>query len=315
MERECLAWQARSAAHRVAFERCTDTWQEVPGLTRGDAFASAASERPPSRRSLWDRRATRRHWTLGLAVAMLVLCGAAFTQFYLRAGVYSTGVGEQQSLVLEDGTRLTLNTTSRVNVKFDAARRNVNVEDGEALFEVAKDPRRPFVVRANGNEVVALGTVFSVRFEPSRVPASDKLAVMLIEGQVTVHSAPNKLSMGAAPSWALTMKPGERVRVIGAPDSLDPKAVHVDRPSLESVVAWKRHEAVFDDVSLSDAVAELNRYNRTPIVLVDAAALGKLRVSGVYRLGDAANFAQAVAALHGLNVHERLGRLELTAHQ
>jgi transmembrane sensor len=85
----------------------------------------------------------------------------------------------------------------------------------------------------------------------------------------------------------------------------------VDRPNVERVLAWKRDEAVFDDTSLADAVAEMNRYNRTPIVLLDGLASAGLRVSGLYHTGDSSGFANAVAALHGLQVHEEGGRLEL----
>jgi transmembrane sensor len=315
MERECLEWQARSAAHRLAFERCTDTWEDIPALTLGDAFASAASQRSMPRSAVWDLRTNGRRWGLALMAGAIVMCGAVLAHLYLNAGVYSTGVGEQQFVVLDDGTRLSLNTGSRVRVRFEASQRGVDVEGGEALFEVAKDRSRPFVVRANGNEVVAVGTVFSVRYEPGRNPGGDTLAVTLLEGQVQLHSAQRGLPAGVDSSHALTMKPGERVRVTGTFAGVDSRGVQVDRPRLDSVVAWKRSEAVFDDVSLSDAVAELNRYSRTPIVLVDDASLGKLRVSGVYRIGDTASFAHAVATLHHLRVQERPGRLELAATQ
>jgi len=220
-------------------------------------------------------------------------------------------------VVLRDGTRLSLNTDSRVRVRMDSSRRRVDVENGEALFDVAKDPRRPFVVRAAGSEVVATGTVFTVRLEPGRPRAGDKMSVTLVEGLVTVHSIAARSSEDRAPAWSVTMKPGDRLRRT-APDGGASDAaptVEVDRPRIDAVTAWKRDEAVFDDRSLADAVSELNRYNRTPIVLVGDASLGLLRVSGVYRTGDSAGFARDVAALHGLVVHEREGRLELAKPQ
>ena len=85
----------------------------------------------------------------------------------------------------------------------------------------------------------------------------------------------------------------------------------VDQPRIEQVMAWKRNEAVFDDTSLADAVAEMNRYSRTPIVLVGAETMTDRRISGVFRTGDNAGFAHAVAVLHGLIVHEGPDRLEL----
>ena len=77
-------------------------------------------------------------------------------------------------------------------------------------------------------------------------------------------------------------------------------------------MAWKRSEAFFEDAALPDAVAEMNRYNRTPIVLLDGLDQAGLRVSGLYRIGDSAGFASAIAALHRLKVVEEGGRLELT---
>lgn len=314
MERECLAWQARSASHREAFERCTETWQDVPLVTLASAYATAAAGNPTSgaTQSAWRQGPAR--WAVALAVAGVVVGGAAVFQQWRDRGVYSTGVGEQQMVVLDDGTRMSLNTDTRVRAEMDSAQRTVSVQGGEALFEVAKDARRPFVVRAAGSEVVAIGTVFSVRLTADSARAGDALAVTLIEGQVSVRAALGRRIDGIAPVRPLLMQPGERLRLVGAVGiSTQGATPKVDRPNIEQVVAWKRCEAVFDDVSLSDAVAEMNRYSRTPIMLVGESALADRRVSGLYRTGDNAGFAHAVAALHGLEVHERQGRLELTA--
>jgi transmembrane sensor len=117
-----------------------------------------------------------------------------------------------------------------------------------------------------------------------------------------------------APTQAMRLEAGERVRLSTVPAAA-PAAPRVDRPNIDAVIAWKRSEAVFDGAALPDAVAEMNRYTRTPIVLLDAPALAGLRVSGLYRTSDSAGFARAVAALHGLSVHERQGRLELAKPQ
>ena len=112
---------------------------------------------------------------------------------------------------------------------------------------------------------------------------------------------------------AMEMAPGQRIRIagrlkgqVGAP--LKPQ---VDRPRVDLVLAWKRGEAIFDDASLAEAVGEMNRYSTTPIRLADAAVLGGLRISGVFKTGDNASFARAVASLHGLALRERADRLEL----
>jgi transmembrane sensor len=137
----------------------------------------------------------------------------------------------------------------------------------------------------------------------------------LIEGKLTVRSTGDR-SSALAPAGPLSLQPGDRLRLARPSGHGDgATAARVDRPAMDGVVAWKRNEAVFEDVSLADAVAELNRYNRTPIVLIGDASLTNLRVSGSFRTGDTAGFAHSVAALHHLTVRERDGRVELTLSQ
>lgn len=85
----------------------------------------------------------------------------------------------------------------------------------------------------------------------------------------------------------------------------------MDRPRMDQVLAWKRGEAIFDDVALPEAVVEMNRYSATQIAVPAISAMSGLRVSGLFRTGDNAGFARAVAALHGLTVREYSNRLEL----
>lgn len=313
MERDCLAWQARSAEHRQAFERCTEVWQEVPRLTLGDAYAAAASSQTSRLPGTGTGTGTgvvshaRWRWAAVGSLGALALAGTVLLNDWLGAGAYDTGIGEQQMVVLGDGSRMSLNTSTRVRVELSATQRAVLVEHGEALFEVAKDARRPFVVRVGGTEVTALGTLFSVRLRGQGDQAGPALTVALIEGSVSVRPPADGASAGIERSPPILLQPGQRMRM---PRPGDAK---VDRPRMDPLVAWKRGEAVFDDVALDEAVAEMNRYSLTPIVLVGAPALGGCRVSGQFRTGDNASFARAVAALHGLALHEREGRLELVA--
>jgi transmembrane sensor len=108
------------------------------------------------------------------------------------------------------------------------------------------------------------------------------------------------------------LHPGERARITASAEPAHPaQALLIDRPRIDQVLAWKRGEALFDDVSLEQAVAEMNRYSRTPIVLFANATTASYRVSGLFRTGDNVAFARAVAALHGLVVRELPDRLEL----
>jgi transmembrane sensor len=312
MERECLDWQARSAAHRLAFERCTEVWQAVPQVRLADAYASVSSggERTAAPQAGGFLKGGR--W---LFASALLLAGIVVGISLWRGDaddMYVTRIGEQRLVVLDDGTRMSLNTNTSVRVALSRTRRLVKVESGEALFEVASDATRPFVVRAAGSEVVAVGTVFSVQV--TGASEANALAVTLIEGRVSVRSATADGPAGLAPAKEVQMQAGERMRLARSPDPRSgPAKQLVDRPQIEQLLAWKRNEVIFDDVSLADAVAEMNRYSRTPIVI--PGSLSNLRVSGQYRTGDSAGFARAVAALHGLHVRDRDGRLELATPQ
>jgi transmembrane sensor len=198
MERECLSWQDRSAVHRLAFERCTDTWQDVGRLTLSSyAAATGATEWRAGIEFGRNLRRTRWSFAHGITLAVLTTGGLAVLQPWCHIDTYFTGVGEQRMALLADGTRMSLNTATRVRVELGPAQRTVRLEGGEALFEVAKDTNRPFVVRAGGSEVVAVGTVFSVRMTPEEARVGDALAVTLIEGRLTVRPAPDSSERGS----------------------------------------------------------------------------------------------------------------------
>ncbi|MCU7374859.1 FecR domain-containing protein [Paucibacter sp. O1-1] len=327
MERECRAWQARSAAHRLAFERGTDLWMEAAGVDRAAVARAAAASRPEGRggeglRASPSNVGTRgwgwpRPWPLALSLTAAVLVvGVLVGQPWRDIDSYDTGIGEQRLVILKDGTRMSLNTSTRMKVELDQTQRRVRVEGGEAFFEVAKEASRPFVVQAAGTEVTATGTAFVVRLTPPGAGTSEVLDVTLVEGQVVVREAERRIAASRTVP-PIVMAAGERLRVRGDQGSggnaskAIPTQPQRDRPRMDQVLAWKRGEAIFDNATLLEAVAEMNRYSSVPIRVGGAQTLGGLRVSGVFKTGDNASFARAVASLHGLAVRERLEGLEL----
>lgn len=299
-------WLAESPEHAAAFEWMTDTWEKSARLRR----------RPTERVASWHKIGFRvsfsRAAVATMAVAALAVLG---TIFYLHSDAVVTAVGEQRTLTLEDGTRVYLNTNSRAVVHYDKTLRQVNLEKGEALFEVAKRPGWPFVVTAGDRQVTALGTAFIVRRD-------DKdLAVTLVEGKVTVSpvkfvstdipkgqgdgtlTVPRKASDPRAAA-IFTLAPGQRLTLAS---SAPPK---VDRPPLERVTAWQRGQVAFDDTPLKDAVAEMNRYSIVRLEVEDPSAAA-IRVSGIFRAGDSTNFAQAVSKTYGLKVRDQAEALIL----
>jgi transmembrane sensor len=279
MERELRDWLDQAEEHRIAFERCTEVWQTIPRLTVKDAYSAA-----PRRSRTWQ-------W-VAVAAAGVLFAGA---WFWPTADSYVTDIGESRQVLLADGSRVFLNTSTTLRVALRKERREIDVEQGEALFEVATDPERPFVVRAGKNEVTALGTVFTVRKLPY---SADALVVTLVEGRVQVSPVPS----ATAPESSIALEPGQRLQLAGTTEP-----PRLDRPRVDKATAWTRQQVVLDDVSLAEAVEEMNRYSRRKIVLAQDQRLAALRVSGVYRTGDSEGFAVAVAALHGLRPDRQNG--------
>ncbi len=288
-------WLADDPEHAAAFELLTDTWEKSARLRR----------RPLEQVASWERSGFRISFPrAALAAAATVVLAVLATIFYLHTDAVTTGVGELRTLTLGDGSRVHLNTDTRIRVYYDKQTRHVSLERGEALFEVAKLPDWPFIVAAGGREIKALGTEFVVRRDGKR------LSVMLMEGKVTVElrgGATQSSSLGAthategqsnrSPPEAetFTLIPGDRVTFVG---SATPT---LDRPAPERITAWLRGEVALDNTSLADAVAEMNRYSHQRIV-ADDPALAVIRVSGIFQAGDLANFAQAVARMYHIKV-------------
>lgn len=270
-ERAFRAWLAADPRHEDVFSRATELWDLVGG-------AGAPLDRAPQP---W---LARRPLALAAALAALA-CLAGGGAVLMRDPTYHTRIGEQQSVVLSDGTRMTLNTDSRVVVRYSAGLRRVKLDRGEAMFEVAKNPRRPFIVVAAGEQVRALGTVFTVRRDGPGV------AVTLIEGRVSVSE-----KTGASPRLVAMLAPGQRLTV--RPDA----GSAVDRPRLEAVTAWRRGQVVFDDTSLLDAAQELNRYGGRRILVGDPS-VGSMRISGIFSASDPDTFAAVASQALGLSVH------------
>jgi len=285
MERGFAQWLKTSVGHQRAFEEATQIWEESRAVPR-----PLSLRRSPVDHTTWVARRSY----LWRAAACLVLA-VIVTWFVAGNPAVTTGIGEQRVLTLDDGTRVILNTHSRMVVSYDSKLRQVELTEGEALFEVAKRPDWPFVVTAGEHQVRALGTSFAVRRDSNRV------AVTLVEGRVAVTSRAD----GAGAAQATNLVPGERVTL------LDGAAPRIDKPQVDKVLAWQRREVAFDNTALADAIAEMNRYSRVPLVAHDKS-MARIRVTGLFRAGDSSSFARAVADVFQLRVVEEPERIVLS---
>ncbi|MFL9840627.1 FecR domain-containing protein [Sphingomonas sp. ST-64] len=193
---------------------------------------------------------------------------------------YRTGVGERAAIDLPDGSVATLDTDSQIRVDYSQGERAVHLIKGQALFEVAHGQPRPFRVYARGQEITAVGTIFNVRLEGERV------RIAMVQGVVKVRAAPRAGATAGAPRREITLTAGDGA--IAAPAA--PLEVRPVEP--RDVTAWRGGQIVFNDVPLAEAVAEINRYTVRPIALADAA-VGRYRVSGVFKANDPEAFARA----------------------
>lgn len=276
-------WLATTPNAQGLFDEATEVWEMIPSAVQVRS-APAFYQSMPRRVAVVVAIA---------AVFVLVVFGGFFVT-NARPIVYETQTGEQRTLALADGSKVTLNTDTRLSVTYSRNRRYIQFNHGEAIFQVAHDTTRPFVVETGTQRVTALGTVFLVRSDPSA------MQVALFSGKVELLSKDN----AATPS-GMILKPGERATVrVG----LSPI---VDRPSSEVITAWQRQEIVFSDVTLSEAINELNRYSRLQIFVADSG-IASLKVAGVFQTGDSEAFAKNIARIYGLKIRRSENVIELT---
>ncbi len=240
-----------------------------PARAALDAVFSAPGKR---RQRTGSHRAKRIVATMMLALSVAVpawLATKMYPLHYLMADVRSA-TGQWETRVLEDGTRITLNSASAVNLHYDAGRRALELVQGEILLDVAKDPGRPFIVETAQGSIRALGTRFVVGRE------ADATVLSMLESRVEVRSATQAVN----DDGAMIVSASQRVRMtaggIGAIERIDARSI---------ADAWKFHQLVVHDQSLPQVLDALDRH-RPGVISYDRAALEGIKVSAVLPLDD-----------------------------
>jgi transmembrane sensor len=277
--RELDAWLSNGPRQHGALIRARATWLD---LDRFAVLAAGAVAGRPARASRWDRR---QFLAAGLTLSFLVAAGGWWAQ-RMHGTTFTSEVGEQRPVALDDGSNMVLNTATRADVRFDGSEREVQLLQGEVLFEVAKDRTRPFVVHAGDLTVTAIGTAFAVRRDGGRVE------VIVTEGVVEVARE--------QPSSA---QPIQRVvaNQLAVATGSEPVAVRtLSATEAERRLAWREGMVIFDGQPLSEAVAEMNRHSRRKIVVNDPA-LATRPVVGIFRAKDIETFVSAATTV--LDVH------------
>jgi transmembrane sensor len=304
-------WLRASPEHIRAYMEIARTYVELPALAsnqRIDVDALIASARSDVnvlqlREAVTAPAAAPRlpppRWKLALAASMLVAAVGVSTFLWISAHrflTYTTEIGENRQITLADGSTVDLNARSRLRVEFSKGERDVELLDGQALFEVTHDAARPFVVRSGGAVVRAVGTRFDV------YRGSAGTTVTVVEGRVAVGDtvfAPD------APDATL-VSAGEQVTVTAQAIT---KPKHAD---VAAATAWMQHRLIFDGTPLSEVVENFNRYNARQLIIEDPA-LADFHVSGVYTSTDPSSLIRFLKEQPGVVVTEsadavRIGR-------
>jgi transmembrane sensor len=274
VEADLQEWLGESAEHQRAFKRMTQAWELAGNIRMRAQTDVSVTLSGRSRFSPWA----------AAAAAALVL--VVITSLYWRDNVFTTAVGQQRVRVLRDGTRVVLNTDTRIEVNYDERARRVRLVRGEARFDVSKRPTWPFLVSVGDQEIRALGTSFIVRHDKDQ-----DLSVTLVDGRISV--APIDGTGEARPQAPQVLVPGQRLVIS------QHRAPAVDRPELSRVTAWERGRVEFDATPLEDATTEMNRYTTTRVIVLDPE-VAQLRIGGVFRAGDSDEFVKIVTAALGL---------------
>ena len=333
--RELIAWMRRSDFHREYLITLARQWDGMAALNKlATLFPLSNSEMATSKNASRNSRSgnsnTAKTKWLPLWLPALAKTGAgqAVLAFSLMLVVvvawqsplsfnsqqaqqsYTTAVGETERYLLADGSTLTLNTNSLVNVNYSDTQRKVTLIKGEANFDVAKDPSKPFMVYAGSSVVQAVGTAFNVRYTELK-----EIDVVVTEGRVSVirqytHS-PDLPALDIREQAPTLLDAGQSVQYSEVAELIEPVPIASD--ALARKLAWQQGSLVFKGESLTQAVAEISRYTNKQLIITDSA-LGLLAVGGRYRTDDIDNLLTSLADVMDIDLHYLPGdKIQLSA--
>lgn len=282
----------RKPGNAAAYERIEAMWKAAETLA-GDADLQETTRQartpvaPPERARAMVSGLFK---PLGAAAALVLAFAVGVLWVTNRPDIVTTAVGEQRTVRLEDGSQVTLDTGSRIEVRLREDQRTVLLLDGQAYFDVEGDPDRPFVVRAGEASVTAVGTLFSVR------RMEEGVKVVLVEGRVSITDRP-----AASRTW--TLAPGEQIVTAARRPEVQPA-------DIDEATSWTSGRLTFRRTPVAAAVAEMNRYTETPIVL-RSTRVSSIPMDGVFDVGDQDGLVAALAELYDLSARREAGALVL----
>lgn len=226
----------------------------------------------------------------GAVAAGLALCVCAAALIYPRfhAQAFSTDIGEQRTIELQDASIVTLNADSRMRVRLDTAERDIELVQGEALFQVAHDAKRPFRVQTKTAVVEAVGTQFNV------YERTDGTRVSVLEGRIRLATSRETLSL----------KAGEEAQA-----RLDGSIERNARAEVQNAIAWRERRLVFVNTPLEEMVHEFNRYSRAVRLRLDGVTAGTHHYNGIFDASDPESLAELLRREPDLVVERQKGEI------
>jgi len=280
-------WLAQDQNHQHAYQQAEKLWSQFDEIK-----TESINGLNPTRSANYKPRLNRQNAILAL---MLSAGLTTFCQDYFAETThYVTGIGEQKRLTLEDGSQLTINAASRLSVHIAWFRRQIELHEGEVLFEVSHQPLRPFTVATRVTRIKDIGTVFNVRQRP------EGGAISVLEGEVELltnnHWSGERLTAGFA---RRINKNGELL------------AIEKSNPNIAS--NWTRGRLMFDHTPLTEVVAELERHHPIHFVFTNPR-LAKQTLSGNFDVSDLNPFLQALEQILPIKVSYRRQEIRISSN-
>ena len=293
-------WLLQDPRHAAAAKQMEASWRYLQKPRRAGQTAELLQEID----LLIARRARRRRRIYGwsftalAAAALVVLAFVPFRPGESAAPIAPGWVQKPDRLTLPDGSVVELNALAAIVPDFTAARRNVRLVAGTALFTVAKDPSRPFVVTAGGVTVQAVGTEFCVEFDPKNID------VLVTEGRVKVERTTSSAGTKEPPSAFVNV--AHRVVVPMDSSTADLEVQFVSKQAMEAALRWRNLRVEFTEMPLKDVVQLFNQQNEQKLEIEPKVA--EVRISGTLWLDDPDGSSRLIAASAGLEAIHRPDR-------
>lgn len=263
-------------------------------------------------------RPHRFRWAAALAASVLCVAfviGATAWILIQRENTYSTGIGEERTVMLPDGSTVVLNALTTIRVRFTKSVREVEFEQGQALFHDVVDKARPFIVKTEGTTIRAIGTQFDV------YNRADRTVVTVIEGEVAIAEAADggrpvgrSIASVAKPPLAsllpATVFASAGEQVIATPRQIG-KSKHAD---IAAATGWVERRLVFDSTPLAEVAEQFNLYSNRRLVIADPE-LRSVGISGVYSSADPDSLIGFLRAQPTLDVRETKREIRVSRRQ